>query len=391
MPFTASFKHLQSSEVDAAFDVCTTGLRMRALCNDVKVALLTDLHDPHDAQADLVVACPASPAKDVKTWLSWWSGSAKMQSASKAACDRIDRNASRWIEFPHRGNAVQRHLSVLDAVLLSDDQSRARSASECLAAISIAWSLFTSSTVLREGQTDNCVRLLADKTVSLSPSLRYADERAIRLVKLGLNNPFHYDLPPAKARSGDHRTAEGMLRFLLGLTRRLCDLPPEFITSVVFDIASCVALVRADRDSSTGARLAAELHARAFWDHAMGAAEIKARFRSNLDLHVCEHLRADYYRVLREHGVSFRDIYRLMAPVRVLGEVNIWRHIAPTNRTREKYIPLLSAANRVVFVRSEEMEVMMTSRNGRTQRVKIEALQDDVDLMEAIESARVWS
>lgn len=364
---------------------------MRALCNDVKAALLTDLHDPNDAQADFVVACPASPAKDGKTWLSWWNGSAKMQAASKAACDRIDRNASRWIEFPYLGGAVQRHFAVLDAVLMSDDQKRAKSASECLAAISVAWSLFTSSAALREGQTDNCVRLLAGKTVSLTPSLRYADDRAIRLVRLGLNNPFHYDLPCAQVRSGTCRTAEGMLRFLLGLTGHLSEVPPEFFTSVVFDIASCVALVRADRESSRAARLAAELHARAFWDHASGAAEIKARFSSNLDLYVCEQLRADYYRVLREHGIAFRDIYRLMAPVRVLGQANIWRHVVPKDRAREKYVPLLSAANRVVFVRSEEMEVTMTSRNGRTRRVKIHDPKDDVDLMEALECARASS
>lgn len=387
MSVTGSVNCLQSSEVDAAFDACTSRLRMRALCNEVKAALLADLHNPHDAQADLVVASPAPPAKDGKIWLSWWSGSAKMQTASKAACNRIDHNASRWMEFPHLGCAVQRHLAVLDAVLLGDDQKRAKSASECLAAISIAWSMFTSSGALRDGQTENCIRLLAGKPMTLSPSLRYADERAKRLIKLGLNNPFHYDLSATCVRSGACRTAEGMLTFLLRLTSCLCDLPPEFFTSVVFDIASCVALLRADRDSSTVARLAAELHARAFWDHAVGAAEVKARFPSNLDLHVCEHLRADYYRVLREHGISFRDIYRLMAPIKVLGADSIWQHVTPTNRTREKYIPLLSAANRVVFVRSEEMEVLISSRNGQTRQVKVYAPNDDVDLMEAIECA----
>jgi hypothetical protein len=391
MSKTSSLEHLRSHEVETTFDATTARLRTRAMCNGVKAKLLKELHDPHCAQADLVVACPASPAKDAKTWTTWWNGSAKMQSASKSACDRIDHDASRWMEFPHLGNAVQRHLAVLDAVLLGDDHRRAKSASECLVGISNAWSLFTSSTKLRDGLTDNCIRLLAEKAVNIVPTLRYADERALRLIKLGLNNPFYYSLPSTSSRSDTRSTAESMLTFLLRLTRHFCDVPPEFITSVVFDIASCVALVRADRGSSMSARLVAELHARTFWDHAVGAAEINARFQSSLDPNVRELLRSDYYGVLREHGISFRDLYRLLAPVKVLGEVNIWRNVSPTKRTMGKYISLSSAANQVVFVRAERVEIMLTARDGEPRRVKVDAPRDDLDLMEAIECARASS
>jgi hypothetical protein len=139
------------------------------------------------------------------------------------------------------------------------------------------------------------------------------------------------------------------------------------------------------------ARLVAELHARTFWDHAVGAAEINARFQSSLDPNVRELLRSDYYGVLREHGISFRDLYRLLAPVKVLGEVNIWRNVSPTKRTMGKYISLSSAANQVVFVRAERVEIMLTARDGEPRRVKVDAPRDDLDLMEAIECARASS
>jgi hypothetical protein len=56
-----------------------------------------------------------------------------------------------------------------------------------------------------------------------------------------------------------------------------------------------------------------------------------------------------------------------------------------------KYISLSSAANQVVFVRAERVEIMLTARDGEPRRVKVDAPRDDLDLMEAIECARASS
>ncbi len=247
----------------------THSLRALAMSNQVKEKLLGDEHDPHSAQTEAVLACPNAPVKEAITWESWRNGSVKMQSASRAACDQIVPNVSRWIEFPHLGSAIQRHMAALDVMLELHDERKAERVLAGLESVRKTWQLFSSIDFLRDDQIAHCIRSLTGHVDGITPTRKHADERSGKLMKMGMVNPYYFNFP-AKASEDFANSAEGMLWYLLGLTKYPHDIQPSFATSLVFDIATCIALVHADNTSTSAGRSKAFLIGLQFWDHALG-------------------------------------------------------------------------------------------------------------------------
>lgn len=358
----------------------THSLRARAMSNQVKEKLLCAEHDPHSAQTEAVLACPNAPVKEAITWESWRNGSVKMQSASRAACDQIVPNVSRWIEFPHLGSAIQRHLAALDVMLELNDERKAERVLACLESVHKTWRLFSSIDVLRDDQIAHCIRSLTGHVDGITPTHKHADERSGQLMKLGMVNPYYFNFP-AKASEDFANSAEGMLWYLLGLTKYPRDIQPSFATSLVFDIATCIALVHADNASTSGGRSKAFLIGLQFWDHALG---IETR-QSMGDFWTP--IRRHYYAELRALGISFRDIHELVGPIKILGETNMLKHVAPPSRSTE-FIPLQSATNQMIFIRQGGVEVISPGRHGYVMPSQILQIASDVDVIAAITSAR---
>jgi hypothetical protein len=358
----------------------THSLRALAMSNQVKEKLLGEEHDPHSAQTEAVLACPNAPVKEAITWENWRNGSVKMQSASRAACDQIVPNVSRWIEFPHLGSAIQRHLAALDVMLELHDERKAERVLACLESVRKTWQLFSSVDVLRVDQIAHCIRSLTGQVDGITPTSKHADERSGQLMKMGMVNPYYFNFP-AKASEDFANSAEGMLWYLLGLTKYPHDIQPSFATSLVFDIATCIALVHADNASTSGGRSKAFLIGLQFWDHALG---METR-QSMGDFWTP--LRRHYYAELRALGISFRDIHELVGPIKILGETNMLKHVSPPAGST-KFIPLRSATNQVAFIRQGGVEVTAPDEYGNVMPSQVQQVASDVDMIAAIATAR---
>jgi hypothetical protein len=358
----------------------THSLRARAMSNQIKEKLLGEEHDPHSAQTETVLACPNAPVKEAITWESWRNGSVKMQSASRAACDQIVPNVSRWIEFPHLGSAIQRHLAALDVMLELNDERKAERVLACLESVRKTWQLFSSIDVLRDDQIAHCIRSLTGHVNGITPTRKHADERSAQLMKMGMVNPYYFNFP-AKASEDFANSAEGMLWYLLGLTKYPHDIQPSLATGLVFDIATCIALVHAGNASTLAGRSKAFLIGLQFWDHALG---METR-RSMGDFWTP--LRRHYYAELRALGISFRDIHELVGPIKILGETNILKHVAPPSGST-KFIPLQSATNQVIFIRQGGVEVTAPDQQGAVMPSQVQQVASDVDMIASITSAR---
>lgn len=358
----------------------TYSLRARAMSNQVKEELLGEEHDPHSAQTEAVLACPNAPVKEAITWESWRNGSAKMQSASRAACDQIVPHVSRWIEFPHLGSAIQRHLAALDVMLELHDERKAERVLACLESVHKTWRLFGSIDVLRDDQIAHCMRSLTGHVNRITPTHKHADDRSGQLIKMGLVNPYYFNFP-AKASEGFAKSPEDMLWYLLGLTKYPHDIQPSLATSLIFDIATCIALVHADKTSTSASRSKAFLIGLQFWDHALG---METR-QSMGDLWAP--LRRHYYAELRTLGISFRDIHELVGPIKILGKTNILQHLAPPSGST-KFIPLQSAANQVIFIRQGGVEITAPDQQGTVTPSRVQQVARDVDLIASIANAQ---
>jgi len=312
------------------FSRSTYPLRMRSMCNQVKAALLGAAHTPHEPQALDLLACPDAPIKDGKTWHTWWDGKVKLQRGSREACDRASPLASRWIEHTHMGHAVQRHLEAIEAMHALDPKARAEQVARSMDGLRKAWLAFTSRDKLNDFDLAVSTRMLTGGATPLPSSLRYADARANTLVAAGLCNPLFYAVPQSVQAACDTSTPFGLLQYLVNLSKAPGDLPEQCLPALVMDLASCVALVHADRNASEVARSDAFGKGRLLWDHALNLALIKATSKAGDGVwRNWQAIRGLYYLELRDWGISFRDMHRLVGPVKSLGASTMIEHMKP--------------------------------------------------------------
>lgn len=362
---------------------------MRAFCNDVKASLLGRLHNPEQAQAEEVTAHPDAPVKETSSWDNWWNVSTKrILSKHQHACNRIAPGAMQWIQFPYTGSPVQRHFAALDAMLELNTEQRSNLIQGCLNAIHRTWRLFSSIEPLSDGTTAASIKALTGSPNGIKPTLKWADDRAMSLVKLGLVNPFHYNIPTTTAEIYSESTPEAALNYLWGLLEYEHELPAACAISLAFEIATCIALLHADNQTSGAASRKAFFYGIALWDQQSDACNRLERTLRDDVLAKLMGVRDRYHTELARIGISFDDIHKLVAPIRVLCDekTQVEKCLPAANMGGHQL--LRTNTNQVMFIDMNKLQIFAPDKNGKVIPEAFEKPTTDVDAMASIAQAK---
>jgi len=370
----------------------TQRVRLRAFANQIKQALLGNIHDPTKSQhkelvdAGAVVtedACQPQPASvasvvsapvlDARTFESWWLGKVGTAWSKKIeACDRVLPGSSLWDENSHLGSPIQRHMAALD-VRCDDRMSRnfdetreeewlterMDALDKCMQSADRCWSVFShraapsiqAVTLIRRLAPDG--KLPQPAFTLASPKLRSAANPS------GEDRPFSgcsYEIPDAIRRFHCAANKFGLLQFLVRLGVATEGARPWWYSGWVFDLASVAAMAQfysvygdgGTPDSNVGEDfdLIVALN-RVIFDHEDGTI---TPFVTDLP-RIAQRLgvpamglvkslmaaRREYYTQLAALGIGFEDVYVFAKPVEIFGAKTIGQNMLWRGRPPESW------------------------------------------------------
>lgn len=218
--------------------------------------------------------------------------------------------------------------------------------------------------------------------------MKWADDRAISLVKLGLVNPFHYNIPTTTAEIYSESTPEATLNYLWGLLEYAHELPSPCAISLTFEIATCIALLHADDRASEAASRKAFFFGIALWDHRSDAYHRLERTLRGDVLAKLLGIRDRYYTELALVGISFEDIHKLVAPIRVLcDEKTRAKERFPASNMGEHQL-LRTHTNQVMFIDMNKLRIFAPDKNGKVIPEAFDKPKTDVNAMASIVQAK---
>lgn len=327
----------------------TFPLRMRALCNDLKSQLLADQHDPFSIQTAAILNTGHTPVSDESTWKGWWDGKRLPQSEPLASCERLSPGISRWLHYSEFGNPVQRHMLAMDAVAIEMTQdgdwegAKFSAQARCLKSLEKVWSAFTKS-VTEPPESPLTIEMQLFGENLPPPSFRYATDRQRLHSEIFELNPYQYEFSE-NTRSKYIETDKFALFSLMDcLFEEVASQNPWLLDTLIMDMASLIALMRTELVSTSNHHISGFGHHtmkyvfwnRLFWDHIKGTIDPliwhaksinKNSIRESFNL--IFFIRKRYYEILRQSGIKFIDIYKIMQPIKVFGAARILDNIHP--------------------------------------------------------------
>lgn len=283
---------------------------------------------------------------------------------------------------------MQRHLAALDAMLELNSERRSNLIQGCLKAIHRTWRLFSSIEPLTDDATAVSIKSLTGNPTGITPTLKWADDRALSLIKLGLVNPFHYNLPTTTADVYAESTPEAALNYLWGLLEHQEDLSPACTTSLTFEIATCIALMHADTQTSGAASRQAFFFGIALWDNLSDAVALLDSVLQKDALTKLMSMRDRYYTELARIGISFEEIHQLVAPIKVLCDEKIENGKRIHEAKMDGDQLLRTSTNQVMFVEMTRLQIFAPGRSGKVIPQAFDKPKTDVDAMASIAQAK---
>lgn len=198
-------------------------IQLRMFCNELSLALMGVSHDFDIHKAGELTAHPASPVTTPKTIMSWWNGTQKIRGKSLEKADQAVPAISRWFNFEHIGNPMQRHLGGM--YTLSHEpgdeqwlhQKRKRIENGVASAQSI-WSTFWAVDQCPQSGPLSMAWQLQKLGRNLpAPTYRYADDLSRVRAEIGLMNAYSFDVSDGARASYASQNESGLFRFLLNL------------------------------------------------------------------------------------------------------------------------------------------------------------------------------
>ncbi|MGE5451101.1 MAG: hypothetical protein ACM3VZ_04540 [Acidobacteriota bacterium] len=269
-----------------------------------------------------------------------------------------------------------------------NSEQRANLIQGCLNAIHRTWRLFSSIEPLSDGTTAASIKALTGSPNGIKPTLKWADDRAISLVKLGLVNPFHYNAPTKTAEVYSESTPEAALNYLWGLLEYEHELPAACAISLTFEIATCIALLHADDHTSAAATRKAFCYGIALWDHQSDAYHRLERTLRGDMLTKLMGIRDSYYTELARVGISFEDIHKLVAPIRVLCDEKTQAEERFPVANMGGHQLLRTNTNQVMSIEMNRLQIFAPDKKGKVIPEAFEKPKTDVDAMASIAQAK---
>jgi hypothetical protein len=317
----------------------TFPMRMRAMCNQVKSAILSSGHDPFNPQTLAMLEKGLAPVKDEETWKKWWNGNSIPQSAQLAACDEISPGAKYWLEQSELGNPLQRHMLSLDSMgieLTRDGEwwrEKFTAQERSLASQKRVWAKFTKSNCDSPGLPLSFERQII-KGEMPDPTFKYATKKDKLNTLIYESNPYQYEFSRSTHMQYIDSEKFGLFRFFECVMYET-KLEPLWLKDIwILDMATLIALMRTElvatpEHDAPGLGYLTEgfgFWNRLFWDHFEGTITPMVNFgkRQNPNslrdmLTLIIGIRKRYYEMMRQAGIGFRDVYHIARPVSVFG------------------------------------------------------------------------
>jgi len=303
-------------------------MRMRAMCNQLKAALLSDKHDPFKIQTLDVLNTGKAPVEEEITWQRWWGSQSIPQTSQLATCDDISPGARRWIEFCEKGNPLQRHMLALDSIgieLTRDGEwgeAKIQAQNLSLESLKQVWSKFTHASCVSPNSPLSFGKQIFNAVLPPA-SLTHATPEDRKHLVIHDANPYQYEFAEKTRQQYNDSDKFGLFRFLQSVKRETKLQQAWLKDTWILDMATLVACMRSEMIPSPAhyssgfgqLNYEAAFWMRLFWNSDEGADSLLISLTKNQpadirDEFISQHLeiRSRYYELFSQYGISASDV-----------------------------------------------------------------------------------
>jgi hypothetical protein len=236
----------QKRPIYRLWEYATWRARMRAWCNQIKVALLKQESDPTEPQTYRVIQAPTCPIDSQSTWLTWWEGEAIPRPSHIAAAENVAPGSSELLDLSEMRTCISRHFLALDIVNTKfrvtgrPSDYRPPQARPLLTGLNGAWLSFLDTEIPPQTSRYNVVNQLGHTADELLAGYVPPTE----MPAWGGGNPARWMLPPGAVYEHNWLEPVTILRFLTMLAASDCFQHPRFVELWAIDLASATLTIR---------------------------------------------------------------------------------------------------------------------------------------------------